>query len=96
MEKEVNTDVNGQVSGFGGNGNGDDIKSNALLMMPSKGTSETPADIQISAALTSEQKADVRNLANEFPDVFTDKPGLTCLLEYEIRTSTETSIRLKP
>ena len=31
-----------------------------------------------------------------FPDVFTDKPGLTDLLEHEIKTTTDTSIRLKP
>ena len=33
---------------------------------------------------------------NEFPDEFTDKPGLTDLLEHEIKTTTDTPIRLKP
>ena len=38
---------------------------------------------------------EVRNLVNEFQDVFTDKPGFTDLLGHEIKTTTDTPIRLK-
>ena len=56
---------------------------------------ETPTDVQISADLNDSERQEVRNLVNEFPDVFTDKPGFTDLLEHEIKTTTDTPIRLK-
>ena len=35
-------------------------------------------------------------LVRQFPDAFTDRAGLTNLLEREIKTTTKTPIRLKP
>ncbi|MCG7875094.1 MAG: RNase H-like domain-containing protein [Candidatus Thiodiazotropha endolucinida] len=99
IEREVSSDIDGQVSVAVLEEQvteGDGIEGSDLLLTPSKIKLESPTDIQISGDLTSEQKADIRNLAYEFPDVFTDKPGLTNVLEHEIRTTTETPVRLKP
>lgn len=67
-----------------------------LMTSPCTSKFENPDNVEISPDLTLEQKAEVRNLIQEFPDVFTDRPGLTNLLEHDIRTTTETPIRLRP
>ena len=59
-----------------------------LLTTPSAKGSEAPEDIMISDDLTEEQRHGVSAFLNEFPDVFTDRPGLTNLIEHEIRTTT--------
>ena len=74
----------------------DDDDKEILWTSPSAVSQETPTDVQISEDLNDSERQGVRNLVNEFPDVFTDKPGLTDLLEHEIKTTTGTPIRLKP
>ena len=54
---------------------------------------ETPDDVCISDNLTAEQKSEVNDLVRQFPDIFTDRPGLTNLLEHEIKTTTETPMK---
>ena len=73
-----------------------DEEKDTLLTNPSLGKSESPGDVHISADLTPEEMTEVASLVREFPDVFIDKPGLTHLIEHDIRTTTETPIRLKP
>ena len=70
----------------------DDDEKEILWKSPSAVSQETPTDVQISADLNDSERQEVRNLVNEFPDVFTDKPGSTDLLEHEIKTATDTPI----
>ena len=70
--------------------------SDDLLTTPGVDRFETPNDVQISGDLNNTQKLEVSELLMEFPDVFTDKPGLTNLITHEIKTTTETPVRLKP
>ena len=67
-----------------------------LLTTPSKDALETPDLVKLSDDLVSEEKREVSSLLHEFSDVFTDSPGLTNLIEHEIRTTTDTPIRLNP
>lgn len=74
-----------------------DAESSITLMTnPDETNGESSADIHISDYLSDEQKKEVNRLVNEFPDVFTDRPGLTSLIEHDIRTTTEIPVRLKP
>ena len=70
--------------------------SDDLLTTPGVDKFETPNDVQISGDLNNTQKVEVCELLMEFPDVFIDKPGLTNLITHEIKTTTETPVRLKP
>ena len=71
--------------------------SDDLLTTPGVDKFETPNDVQISCDLNNKQKLEVSELPMEFPDVFTDKPGLTNLITHEIKKNTiETPVRLKP
>ena len=96
---QVDTQVNGHVSVAVlepyDNESDDDDDKEILWTSPSAVSQETPTDVQISEDLNDSERQEVRNLVNEFPDVFTDKPGLTDLLEHEIKTTTDTPIRLK-
>ena len=75
---------------------GEDDEGDNLMTHPNTSKSERPSDVPISSDLTPEQKIEVSELVEAFPDVFTDTPGLTYLIEHDIRTVTETPIRLKP
>lgn len=55
-----------------------------------------PDQVDVNPELKEEEKTKVRELLNDFPDVFSDKPGCTDLLEHEIRLSTDIPIRIKP
>ena len=46
--------------------------------------------------LSSEDAGEIRQLVSEFPTVFTDEPGLTTLLEYDICLKDSTPVRLPP
>lgn len=65
-----------------------------LLTTPSAEGPEALEDIMISDDLTEEQRHEVSALLNEFPYVFTDRPGLTNLIEHEIRTIIDNPIRI--
>ena len=67
-----------------------------MLTTPSKDAFETPDLVKLSDDLVSEENIEVSSLLHEFSDVFTDSPGLTNLIEHEIRTTTDTTIRLNP
>ena len=55
-----------------------------LITHPNTSKSKSPSDVQISSDLTPEQKIEVSELVEEVPDVFTDTPGLTHLIEHDI------------
>ena len=60
---------------------GEDDEGDNLITHPK---SKSPSDVQISSDLTPEQKIEVSELVEEVPDVFTDTPGLTHLIEHDI------------
>ena len=51
----------------------DDDDKDILWTSPSAVSQETPTDVQISADLNDSERQEVRNLVNEFPDVFTNQ-----------------------
>ena len=85
--KEDSRDTDGQVGVAVLESNLNDTESDeeedTLLTNPSLGKSESPGDVHISADFTPEQMTEVASLVREFPDDFTDKPGLTHLIEYD-------------
>ena len=52
-------------------------------------------DVSISDALTSEQRAEVEALIEQYPDVLTSVPGRTDLIQHDIKLSTSEPIRWK-
>ena len=52
-------------------------------------------DVSISDALTSEQRAEVEALIEQYPDVLTSVPGRTDLIQHDINLSTSEPIRSK-
>ena len=52
-------------------------------------------DVSVSDALTSEQRAEVEALIEQYPDVLTSVPGRTHLIQHDIKLSTSEPIRSK-
>ena len=52
-------------------------------------------DVSVSDALTSEQRAEVEALIEQYPDVLTSVPGRTDLIQHDIKLSTSEPIRSK-
>ena len=52
-------------------------------------------DVSVSDALTSEQRAEVEALIEQYPDVLTSMPGRTDLIQHDIKLSTSEPIRSK-
>ena len=52
-------------------------------------------DVSVSDALTSEQRAEVKALIEQYPDVLTSVPGRTDLIQHDIKLSTSEPIRSK-
>ena len=49
-------------------------------------------DVSVSYALTSEQRAEVEALIEQYPDVLTSVPGRTDLIQHDIKLSTSEPI----
>ena len=62
---------------------------------PSNKEIETYRDVCISDELTNEQRKEVRELLAKYPDVLTSIPGMTELLEHDIKLSTAEPVRSK-
>lgn len=62
---------------------------------PSIVREQWPKDVDVNSELTEAEQREVRQLLEEFEDVLSDVPGLTNVLEHEIKTVTETPIRTK-
>ena len=52
-------------------------------------------DVSVSDALTSEQRAEVEALIEQYPDLLTSVPGRTDLIQHDIKLSTSEPIRSK-
>lgn len=73
-----------------------DVSSDSELDFPSQEFSISPeiTEAEISSELSTEQKDDVKQIIEDFKDVFSDKPGCTTTLSHDI--SLCTTERLKP
>ena len=66
------------------------------LQFPVLSAKESVSDIQVDSDLNDEQTKEVQNLLEEYPDVFTEIPGTTDIVEHEIVVTSEKPIRSKP
>jgi len=67
-----------------------------LHEIPFTSPDENPDQVDVNPELTEAQISQVNELIHSFPDVFSDRPGCTDLLEHDIKLSTETPIRMRP
>ena len=72
-----------------------DTNRNVCVRFPSYIAKESVNDVQISENLNLESKQQVKQLVGEFPDVFTDVPGTTDLVEHEIIVTSAQPVRSK-
>ena len=72
-----------------------DTNRNVCVQFPSYIAKESVNDVQISEDLNLESKQQVKQLVGEFPDVFTDVPGTTHLVEHEIIVTSAQPVRSK-
>ena len=71
-------------------------KTEMRLQFPVLLAKETVEDVQVNPELGSNQMNEVQTLLARFPDVFTDIPGTTDMVEHEIVVTTGKPIRSKP
>ncbi|XP_052079017.1 uncharacterized protein LOC127717282 [Mytilus californianus] len=64
--------------------------------IPFTDSGENASHIDVNPDLDENQILQVKELLFSFPEVFTDSPGCTDLLEHDIKLSSETPIRMKP
>ena len=78
-------------------GHSDTRDSNEMkLHFPVLLAKETVKDVQVNPELDSSHMNEVQTLLAKFPDVFTDLPGTTDIVEHEIVVTTDKPIRSKP
>ena len=65
-----------------------------ISIMPSV-QAKGPSDVDISTDLPQDQKDQVRDILNSFPDVLTDLPCYTNILQHDIKLSTDIPVRMK-
>ena len=63
--------------------------------MPNVQAKEGPSDVDISTDLSQDQQDQVRDILSSFPDVLTDLPGYTNILQHDIKLSTDIPVRMK-
>lgn len=56
---------------------------------------ETVEDVHLSPYLSPEQVTETKEILKEFPDVFTDIPGKTNLVECEIKLTSQEPVKVK-
>ena len=66
------------------------------LHFPNLPATETVKDIQVSPELDVSRLQEVQQLIAEYPDVFTDVPGTTNVVEHDIILTSDKPIRSKP
>ena len=64
--------------------------------IPFTDSGENASHIDVNPDLDENQLLQVKELLFSFPEVFTDSPGCTDLLEHDIKLSSETPVRMKP
>ncbi|XP_038062382.1 uncharacterized protein LOC119732846 [Patiria miniata] len=66
------------------------------LELPPLEQNEYSTDVHIDENRSEPETQSVRNLLEEYTDVFTDMPGRTHLVEYTVKLTTDAPIRSKP
>ena len=56
---------------------------------------ESVEDVHLSSGLTSEQVTEMKDILKDFPDVFTDIPGKTNLVECDIKLTSQEPVKVK-
>ena len=59
-------------------------------------TAESGDDVVLASTLTSSQLRELKELVGRYPDIFSDKPGNTTLVEHSIELSDARPVRVKP
>jgi hypothetical protein len=89
-----------EVEGEEGEGTADITEVSTVkkidIELPSLKPKETVHDVHINPELTSERKAELEKLVEEYSDVFTDVPGSTNLIEHDIKLTSTTPVRSRP
>ena len=65
------------------------------VQSPAYTSKESLSDVQICNDLSTEKKAEIQELLNEFSDVFSDVSGTTNIVEHEIKLTSSQSVRSK-
>ena len=71
-------------------------RAEVKLQFPVLLAKETVEDVQVNSELDCSKLEEVQTLLSRFPDVFTDLPGTTDIVEHEIVVTTDKPIRSKP
>ena len=71
-------------------------RAEVKLQFPVLMAKETVEDVQVNSELDCSKLEEVQTLLSRFPDVFTDLPGTTDIVEHEIVVTTDKPIRSKP
>ena len=71
-------------------------KEEFTVEIPRLVAKETIDDVQINPELNQEQQKQLKGLVSEFPDVLTDLPGRTNVIEHEIKLVSDDPVRSRP
>jgi hypothetical protein len=66
-----------------------------LVVTPTGEDHETYEQMHISSELTKEQARDITTVLSKYPQVLTDVPGCTNVLEYKIKVTSNDPIKMK-
>jgi len=61
-----------------------------------RGSSETVNEVHVSDELDAEQQRQLWQLLHQFEDIFSDRPGLTHVIEHQITLTDNNPVRCKP
>uniref|UniRef100_A0A8C1WPE3 ribonuclease H n=1 Tax=Cyprinus carpio TaxID=7962 RepID=A0A8C1WPE3_CYPCA len=56
----------------------------------------SPVVVDVSPHLLAAQKTELQHLVSQFSDVFSPRPGRTCILQHDVRTPPGTTVRQRP
>ena len=73
-----------------------DYNAGTELHFPVYLAKETVCDIKVSPDLDKDKSDEIQSLLEKYPDVFTDIPGTTDIVEHDILLTTDRPIRSKP
>ena len=73
----------------------DEMEEESDLCLLSSTSESTWKDVKFGDTLTEQQLLEAKTLVKEFEDIFTDKPGITNLVEHTIHLTTSEPIRAK-
>ena len=72
------------------------VDDEALLELGYAGGKENHTDVKVNPNLEQEQERGVRDKVSEFKSIFSERPGLTNLVEHQIPLTSDIPVRSKP